>query len=284
MASSLALLATACFDVEMDFLIHDDGSGSVTMTMRVDEAVLEFAALEEGGAAEDLCEEMLEDTDVDDEFDLGLSNLDSTAATFVEDGSCVTTTSVMWNADQSEEVLAAFAEDDGLAIRRLDHGGWRFEMETGSFEDEEFAPDDLEMVTALGFDLPTLTISVTLPGDAVEHNADSVSQSTYSWEIDLTAADDLPDTIYVETAPSGGGLGPAAIGAIVAGIVLALAALVTLSRRRQAKAADSQDAESDPEPADDENSETADKVSDPDEGSDDASDDARTDTPDQPLQ
>ncbi len=269
-ALSLAVLTTACIDVEMDFLIHDDGAGSVIVTISVDEAVLEFAALEADGAAEDLCDEMLEDADADDMLDLGLGNLDSTTETVLVDGSCIATMTSTWSASQSEEVLAAFAEDDGPSIRRLDDGGWRFELGPGSLEDEELTPDDLEMVTALGFDLPTATISVTLPGDAVEHNADSANQSKYTWEIPFDALDELPETIYVETAPGGGGLGPAAISGIVAAIVLALAALVTLRRHREARAAESEDAESDPDSTDVENSQTADEVSDSGEASDDA--------------
>lgn len=236
----LALLATACLDMEMDFLVHDDGSGSVTMTMRIDEALLEFGALEEGGTAESLCQQMLDDMDADDMFGLGLSSLDSSAEVGVVDGSCVTTMTATWDASQSEVILASFAEDDGPDIRRLDNGGWRFEMDLGSLEDDELSLDDLEMVTAMGFDFPTLAISVTLPGDAVEHNAHSVSQSKYTWEIDFENLDEVPEALYAETAP-GGGLGPAAIGAIVAGVGLALAALVTLRRHREAQAAAADD-------------------------------------------
>lgn len=236
----LALLATACIDVEMEFLVHDDGSGSATITMRVDEAMLEFAALGEGGTAQELCQEMLDDMDADGVFDLGPSSLDSSVEVGFVDGNCVTTMSLTWDAAQSEEFLASFAEDDGPDIRRLDNGGWRFEMDLGSLEDDELSLDDLEMVTAMGFDFPTLAISVTLPGDAAEHNAHSVSQSKYTWEIDFENLDELPEALYAETAP-GGGLGPAAIGAIVAGVGLALAALVTLRRHREAQAAAADD-------------------------------------------
>ena len=110
-----------------------------------------------------------------------------------------------------------------------------------------------------------MTISVTLPGDAVEHNADSVNRSKYTWEIPFDAFDDLPESLYVETAPGRGGLGPAAITGIVAAIVLALAALVTLRKHREAQAADSEDAEPDPEPTDDEMPETPDETSESDE-------------------
>ena len=222
----------------MDFLVRDDGSGSMTVTMRIDETVLEFAALEEGGGIEDLCESTFDDMDAGDVLGLGLEGLDSSAEAVVTDGSCVVTTTVTWSEDESDEVLAAIAEDDGPSLRRLADGGWRFELEMSSLADEELSLDDLELATAMGFDFPTLAISVTLPGDAVEHNADSANRSRYTWEINLAATDELPEALYVETAP-GGGLGPATIGAIVAGVLLALVALVTLRRHQEAKAADS---------------------------------------------
>lgn len=234
----LALLTAACIDMEMDFVVHDDGSGSMTMTVSLDEAVLELAAFGEGGTAEELCREMLDDMDADNVLDLGLGSLNSSAEAVVSDGNCIVTMTAMWSAGESEEVLAAFAEDGGPEIRRLDDdGGWRFELDLGSLEDEDLSLDDLEMATAMGFDYPTLAISVTLPGDAVEHNAHSVSQSKYTWEIDLENTSELPEALYAETAP-GGGLGPAAIGAIVAGVGLALAALVTLRRHREAQGAE----------------------------------------------
>ncbi len=237
-ACTLAVLTTACLDVEMDFLVRDDGSGSMTLTMRMDEAVLEFAALEEGGAIEDLCESMLDDMDAGDVVGLGLDSLDSSAEAVVADGSCVVTTTVTWSEDQSDEVLAAIAEDDGPSFRRLADGGWRFELEMSSLADEELSLDDLELASAMGFDFPTLAVSVTLPGDAVGHNAHSVSQSNYAWEIDLAATDELPESLYVETAP-GGGLGSAAIAGIVVGAVVLALALVSLLRRRTAGDAES---------------------------------------------
>lgn len=230
------MLATACFDAEMDLLVREDGSGSITVTMRIGESALEIAALAEGGGIEDLCQQMLDDMDFNDV--LGLGAVDSSADAVVTDGNCVVTMTSMWSTGDSERVLTALAEDGGPSIRRLDNDGWRFELEMGSLADDELSVDDLELATAMGFDFPTLAISVTLPGDAVEHNADSANRSKYSWDIDLRRTDQLPEALYAETAPAGG-LSPAAIGAIVAGILLALAALVTLRRHQEAKAAES---------------------------------------------
>ncbi len=268
-ACVLALLATACVDIEMDFVFRDDKSGSSGMSMRVDEAVLGFAALGEGGSSEDLCQQMADDAGFDNP--LGLSDIDveQSVDVGIEDGDCVITALATWTADAGDAVLAELTEEDGPSVRRFDGGGWRFELDMGTFEEETSAAD-LSQITAMGFDAPTMTFSVTLPGDAVEHNADTVSQSKYTWELPFDALDELPESLYVETAPGGGGLGPAAIGGIIAGVVLALAALVTLRRHREAGAAESVDAEPDSEPTDGQDPETADEASDSDEASDDA--------------
>ena len=274
-ACMVTVLATACLDLQMDFVVHDDGSGSLYVTVRIDAAMVELAAPGEGGSAEDFCQQVVEEAGeeagVVETGDLGPDVLDSSIEAVVENGDCVVTTTSAWGAGDSETVLDSLAEDDGPRIRRLDEGGWRFDWGLDSVE-EEFASDGLAGIATMGLDLPTLTVAVTLPGEPVEHNAQSVHQSTYTWVLDTADPSGSPETLYVETAASGGGLGPAAIGGIVAGIVLALAALVTLRNHQQAKAADSEDAEPTgndvPETAD----EAADEASDSDEDTDEASD------------
>lgn len=244
----LALLTTSCFDLDMDVAVREDGSGSVSMMTRVDEAALDALVWLEEVAAEDTCRQFLTDRD-----GVGLSAV-MYMASFVSfgpgtvsvdtEGDCVVTTTAAWTAEESDTTLAALSDHDQFRLRRLDNGGWRFEMEMGQFKDEELALDDLQPATSLLSKSPTMAISVTLPGDVVAHNADSVFQSSYSWAFDLVAADDLPETLYVETAP-GGGLGSAAVGGVVAAAVLALAALMTLLRHRKGKVAEPDDAGSD---------------------------------------
>lgn len=253
-ACLLALLATACIDMEMTFLVHEDGSGSIATTVHIDEDVLVLLAAMGEAPAEDSCEQYIRaGDDIVLSFIGWATSFGGGKLTIDSEGRCAATLVTTWTADETDATLAAIAarsSDTGFMLRHLDDGGWRFEVETDVLDDEGFSLDDAELVTAMGFDFPTLAVAVTLPGNAVEHNADSVSQSTYTWEIDLGDVDELPETLYVETAPSSG-LGPEAIGAIVAGIVLTLAALVTLRRHRNAKAADSEDAESAREPTED---------------------------------
>lgn len=238
-ACLLALLMTACIEVKMDFVVRDDGAGSAEVSMRLDGAVLELAVLGEGGNPEKYCQQLADEPDASDPMGFGLDTVDSSTEAVIDDGDCLVTGTVTWTAEESDEVLDALMADDGPGFQRLDDGGWRFELDTASLS-EDMSDDELSEAAALGFDFPTLALSVTLPGEAVEHNADAVRGSTYTWEFDTADVREFPDRIYLETAP-GGGLGPEAIGAIVTGIVLALAALVTLRRHREAKAAASDD-------------------------------------------
>ena len=235
-ACTLAALATACLDVEMDFVVRDDGSGSVTMTMRIDESVQELAALGEGGSAEEFCRMAAAEGGLDESLGFDITGVEQRSESAIEDGTCVVTTVVTWTADESDTVLAEMTGEGGDGLSRLDNGGWRFQLDMGEFA-EDAGDEDLSQIAAFGLDAPTLTVSVTLPGDPVEHNAHSANRSKYTWEISFDALDELPPSLYVETAPGGGGLGPAAIGGIIAGIVLALAALVTLRKHQEAKAA-----------------------------------------------
>lgn len=241
---ALSLLAAACLDAEVDFVVQEDGSGSITLTMRFSEEMLALVALAEAGADEEFCTSILDQIDMsaDDPLGLELEGLDWRSEAVVEDGRCVVTSAAAWSSAESEEVLAVFAEDELPVIQRLDSGGWRFFMTTDGLEDEEASLDDAELAPFADLVTPTLVISATLPGKVVVHNADLVTESTYSWEVGF-GADELPPALVVETAPSSSGLGPEAIGAIVAGIGLALAALVTLRRHQAAKVATSSGAD-----------------------------------------
>ena len=235
-ACTLAVLATACFDVEMDFVVREDGSGSMTVTMRIDESVLELAALGEGGSPEAFCLMAAQEMELDESLGFEIAGVAQSSDSSLEDDVCIVTSTSSWSSDESEAMLAELAGVDGDGLSRLDNGGWRFELDLRELA-EDAGEEDLSQIAAFGFDAPTLTISVTLPGDVVEHNAHSANRSKYTWEISFGALDELPPSLYVETAPGGGGLGPAAIGGIIAGIVLALAALVTLRKHHEAKAA-----------------------------------------------
>jgi len=246
---ALAVLATACYRFEIDLVVREDGSGSVDAAIGIDVAMLSLIGSGEGdasGTAGEVCRRVVDGSGADVPSIFGLSELDDVDVSLA-DGVCAVRFGRTWSAGEGETVLAALAGDNGPRIRRTDSDGWRFDLDLASLgeelADEEFTSEDCAEAEALGLELPTLAVSVRLPGEAVEHNADSVRQSKYPCELDLFPAVQHPASLYAETAP-GGGLSPAAIGAIVTGVGLALAALVTLRRHRQAKTVEPDNIES----------------------------------------
>ncbi len=210
--------------------------------MSIHTAMLGSAALGEGAmfeTTEEMCQQFAGETGDDGPSIFGLEELDDFDIS-VGDGTCTVRFGRTWDAADFDTVMAVLAEDGGPSVHRTAGGGWRFELDlswlSGDLSEDELSEDELAQAAALGFELPTLAISVTLPGETVEHNADSARQSQSAWELDFLATDEFPKSLYAETAPSGG-LEPEAIGAIVAGALLALAALVTLRRHQQAKTA-----------------------------------------------
>jgi len=232
---ALAVLATACYRFEIDLVVREDGSGSVDAAIGIDVAMLSLIGSGEGdasGTAGEVCRRVVDGSGADVPSIFGLSELDDIDVS-VADGVCAVRFGRTWPAGEGETVLAALAGDNGPRIRRTDSDGWRFDLDLASLgeelADEEFTSEDRAEAEALGLELPTLAVSVR--------------QSKYSWELDLFAAEQHPASLYAETA-SGGGLSPAAIGAIVTGVGLALAALVTLRRHRQAKTVEPDNIES----------------------------------------
>lgn len=219
--TALAMLAlffaTACLQLDMNFSVHDDGSGSIELVLHQEERLMSLQALQEGRDPDDICEDSVEDLmialetpDTSELPGLFSSNMAFDGEWEAADGNCITTLIGAWTADDSEEVLGLWAEE-GLVFRRSDSGGWQFES-VGTEDGQESTPGDeseleaLQQMAVIGL-LPELTISVTLPGDPVRHNADSVSGSTYSWDFLerlFAATDDVPFSLYVETARSDG--------------------------------------------------------------------------------
>lgn len=84
----VTLLSAGCFDVEMDLVVRDDGSGSLTSSIRVAEVVVEFAAAADG-TPEEVCEQFANDQDAFGPLGGTLDVLDVTVETPIEAGECV---------------------------------------------------------------------------------------------------------------------------------------------------------------------------------------------------
>ena len=247
------VLAAGCIEISMGFSVDSDGGGSYELEMEISQEFLQMAtAFSDLGSEQDdseatareVCEEMLADSDSEG-FPLGETPLEAKGVEFeveeISAGSdCGIRVRAAWPGDIADSVFASMREDEGPDFRRVGADGWSFAMpfelgDEGLVEDSGFG----EMM-----DL-SIEVSVALPGDPVEHNADRVSggcnSSTFYWDIDVF---DPPEFIAAESdgkGDCGGGWGAGPIVAVVIlgvlAVALVAAALIILSRRRRVQPA-----------------------------------------------
>lgn len=243
MVAAAALVTAGCIDFEVHFTVRDDGSGSAEVTMFFDEAtVLALAAFGEA-PPEEACRELLAESEMEDELGIASEGLDWETELHDDADACGVALSADWTAAESERVLGELAEEGDMALAPLDDGGWRFEMDVSELVGEmgEGATgDEADLFGGLGFALPTVAVSVNLPGDPVEHNATSSTGSEFRWEIDLADAEAAESgaVLFAQTAPVSGGSVAVIVAVVVLVAVGALVVLLLVRRRRGLHAAD----------------------------------------------
>ena len=262
--TALALVTAGCVKVNVDFVVNDDGAGSfsqkVALAAPVIELMIETGQFETRAQACDsfIAESEANESPVDFSADgVDTSDLDSIVPVFdsvSSDSECSTTQSFSWTAAQYGTLREVMAAGDGPQILQLDDG-WRFEL-SGSFMDQGPSGGEVAQLSSLGLDPPTAIISVTLPGEPVEHNADIAAGSMFSWEFDLTDPQSAPERLVAQTGlsgggpssggPSSGGIGYVGIVVLIVAIVGVLAALVSLRKRRKTPENDADDSNAEP--------------------------------------
>ncbi len=237
---ALALVAAGCVKVNVDFAVNDDGSGSFSQKIALAEPVIELmAGTGQFETRAQACDSFIAESEANEsalDFStagIDTSDLDSIVLVFENvnsDSECSTTQVFSWSAAQYSALREVMTVGDGPQIMQLDDG-WRFEL-SSSIMSQGPSEDESAQLFSLGLDPPTAVISVTLPGEPLEHNADSAAGSTFTWEFDLTDPQSAPETFFAQTGLSSGGFGPEAIAGIIVGAVVLLLALVALLRRR----------------------------------------------------
>lgn len=235
-----AMLAVGCVEAAWDVEVHEDGSGSFEWHYVFDAAAVPFDADTDGDDGDDLtphaaCERFLRRFDGVGPVRPHVAAVSTRVEARHSDGVCSYAASITWSADESEDVLASLALNQGPEIRRITGGGWSFDFET-RFVDEYLAAGG-PLFEAVGELHPTFTLSLTLPGTLVESNADTTDGSTHVWVIDLAEFEGIPKVLHAESATADGGFLPQAIGIALFALVLALAVRRRLHKRRRAQAA-----------------------------------------------
>lgn len=230
----IILLASSCLKSDTSVKVNPDGSGSVSMTILVStDAISEMSASfsSEDGAASQVvtaCDEMRRESTDDVPPGVSVQLIDNADWCGAE---------VSWNFESGEQPFAVVFEDPEVDVEGLPPGltgeltrletGWRFETEETSIP-ADAAPADSDAVQdmmARIFDTE-LSFTIDLPGETVEHNADEVADTAYTWRFDNI---DSSERLFVETRDrQTAAVLP--IVAIVGGLGVALIAAVTLRR------------------------------------------------------
>ena len=242
-AVTAVVLATGCVKATMDFAVKSDGSGSFEVEMSIAQELLQMAAAFQEGdvqnSAEEVCQEILQGEDAEgsplEGLSFGGAGFDVEQEIVVDDSSCGMRVRAGWPAEQAEQAYLYLGEDGGPTIERVGSQGWSFDMPFDFADEGDPGGFDASFAGLLDF---SLVISVTLPGQPVEHNADSASSecdaTTFKWDIDITKPSDLlsaeADGKNECEGGSGWGAGPIVAVVILGVVVAALAAAVVMRR------------------------------------------------------
>lgn len=194
-ASLLALVATAC-KIETNFgaVINADGSGTIIAEVGFDDEAAGFF-LQEGG-------DPFEDNDFSDcpgasQREERRGNLTYYIVECPVSDVTELTSLLTEGGDSMLQDFAIVITDDLVTVS----GSASAEDTFGSGELEGFDPAVLE-------ESISASIRVTMPGKILEHNADSQSGNTLTWEIPILGGQlDIQATSDPKGTPSGGGGG-----------------------------------------------------------------------------
>ena len=222
-AASLTLALSGCIAIDYGITVEEDGSGSVEASLGLDIGVLSAFAGDEIDR-EEACADFSAEFDQPDGV---------TSEAFDEGDICGLRVRASWDAsDDAESSLAAVLDDDTISLGRTGDGGWRMEFPFGDdlLGEATGGDEGMDEFARLLLGDASFVVRLTLPGSPVDHNADEVSGSTFTWDVDLL---DPPETLYAETGPAEGASAGGVVVIVVAvlAVVGLLAVFVVTSRR-----------------------------------------------------
>ncbi len=222
--SIIALVTTACFRIELAFTVNDDGSGTVSYQITVNDALMEL-----GGEDLNFFEELGDlppGAEVQDYSEDGYTGVVVTVP-ITDFSDMVEVEDALGGLDESSDLETGLSDE--ISISKDEDGGWQFSMLIPSSEESIEAMDFEGM--AMLFDDAWFRVRIKLPGELAEHNADRIEGEELVWELDFIATEERQLT--ARSVP-GGGLPIVPIVAGLASIVV-LVAFVSLAyvRRRR---------------------------------------------------
>lgn len=205
-----AVVAAGCFDAGLDVTVHEDGGVSSQTSLVVHDELLALGLLaEEGSSLREVCDTLLSefsdgpsasaDGATGPAGALGFAEfvdeaLPAPVVEHVNDGeTCAITETHAWSPQMSERLIGV----DDFPLSRTEDDGWRFVLDLDN-DEPAGSDEDIDELQALGVSLPTVQVTVTLPGYAHSHNATAVEASTFTWR--FTIADMPAEPLFAQTS------------------------------------------------------------------------------------
>ncbi|MEC8999688.1 MAG: hypothetical protein VYC56_05350 [Actinomycetota bacterium] len=228
------VVATSCIRLDMAMTVDRDGTGTVEFQVMLSEIFIEIAeAFSEDDASGDICAEMLDESGLMTDVPVGAE-----VREFLEGGWC----GIEMVLPFTDFDISELSEDGDIQLWVNEQTVFfHFDVsELTADSGDEMSFEEMAVMAKL-FDLeldePKVNFEVVLPGSPVEHNADSVRGSTFSWELDLMEGDkrtslhasaDMSD-------PQSAGSGSSSLLwlLLIGGGCLGLAGIATFAMRRQ---------------------------------------------------
>tara|TARA_S200000501_G_C20872274_1_gene764951 strand:+ start:14222 stop:14917 length:696 start_codon:yes stop_codon:yes gene_type:complete len=211
--------------------VESDGSGTYSGEFAISKAFSETFSEEEQDLS---CDELFED----DTFEVGpLSDLplDTEIALFEDDDWCgynFTASFSDFGVGVEEEEGFPISENEGIVTFRIPANELFRDATEGLDQGGDEDIDSAMLLKAFGIPDPEFTISVTIDGETIEHNANTVNGSTLIWKLDiLNPEPNLEPYAIVDTTTSDSGSSGAPIAIIVVATLASLTLLGFLQKR-----------------------------------------------------
>lgn len=224
LAVALVMLMTAC-RAEANFLLDvtEDGSGTVTVELGIDDELLEL--LEGfGGGTDDLLSIVPDDTEVETRRE-GDMTFYSGSETFTDTEDLLSSAAFLDGADTTFQSLELVVEDGAATLDAVIAAPDATEAAEG------LGAGGLGGLGDIGEDIFSSSLIVSLPGSLVETNADEIlSDGRLLWDVPILGG--VVDVMAV-TEAGGSGTPWGLIGGILVVVVIAAGAAWWMRRKRQ---------------------------------------------------
>ncbi len=249
--SLITALCTSCIKADFSIVVDTDGTGSIEGSMAISKKLGEVFGEESGDTEAFDCETAFEGEDTGINFFEDIPG-NANAEEFEDDEWC----GIRFSVDFIEFGQSLIEAEDDTFPLSIDGNILTFEWEEGLDDgagidgDSPLGDDDMDpqlFLTLLGIPEPEYMISVDLPGEIIEHNADDQNGSRLSWKIDLfETLDGSVDLPFAKTdiskTPESTGSGGMTILWVVIGIVAAVLLLASLKYAQGRRDEDTEEA------------------------------------------